>query len=577
METPRKSNSKSAPQAKPVAKPATLTPPPAQPWVLWLAGAVVLALIPLAIFLIMRGSRQSPSEPTATAVTNNQSAQSPVTDGSSASLPADSIDTPAPEATTEVPTPEATLIDDDGQTLWTSPTHGQRLNLAYLPPGSQIIFALRPAALAAHPEGVKVVTALGPLGKRGVEWSKQMTGMALRDIDQLLVGSQAASDGTWNVSLVVRTKAAIDAAQIASKFPEGEKRDQSGQEVWVSGDRAYYVPSDGDGHTFVAAPAAAIGEIIDLGNNPPPLRRDVERLLAHTDADRQATLIVAPGFLFGDGSTIFSGEMARLRGPLFWFLGDGLSAVSLSMNWDDNFFLELLAMPTLDTPPDRAAKQLAERVAQLPELVEDYAVRLNADPYSRRVVARLPEMVRKLVTYTRSGAEDDQAVLRCYLPAVAGHNLLMGTELTLAQPAGDQPAIAEATPPSKPQTIDELLKRPTTLRFTKDTLEAALNQLGQDVGVEIVILGKDLQLDGITKNQSLGIDLENKPAEEILVEILRRANPDKAATGPSDARQKLVYVIGPKATGGPDVILVTTRAQVKVRGNQLPSVFDLPK
>ena len=69
--------------------------------------------------------------------------------------------------------------------------------------------------------------------------------------------------------------------------------------------------------------------------------------------------------------------------------------------------------------------------------------------------------------------------------------------------------------------------------------------LAQDVGVEIVILGPDLQLDGITRNQLFGIDMADRPAEEILVEILRRANPDKLATGPADPRQKLVYVVRP--------------------------------
>ena len=78
--------------------------------------------------------------------------------------------------------------------------------------------------------------------------------------------------------------------------------------------------------------------------------------------------------------------------------------------------------------------------------------------------------------------------------------------------------------------------------------------LAQDLGVEIVIRGPDLQLDGITRNQLFAIDMADRPAEEILVEILRRANPDKLAAGPADPRQKLVYVVGPEA------VFITTRA-----------------
>jgi hypothetical protein len=60
----------------------------------------------------------------------------------------------------------------------------------------------------------------------------------------------------------------------------------------------------------------------------------------------------------------------------------------------------------------------------------------------------------------------------------------------------------------------------------------------------------------------------NRTAAEILVEILRRANPDKLAAGPADPRQKLVYVVGPKA------IFITTRAAAADRGERLPAVFQ---
>jgi hypothetical protein len=107
----------------------------------------------------------------------------------------------------------------------------------------------------------------------------------------------------------------------------------------------------------------------------------------------------------------------------------------------------------------------------------------------------------------------------------------------------------------------------------RDTLEAALANLGKAIEVEIIIRGADLQADGITKNQSLTLDLENRPAAEILVEILRRANPDKSAAGPADTRQKLVYVIGPKSPGGPEAVLITTRARAAERRETLPDVF----
>src|SRR5688572_11130611 len=62
------------------------------------------------------------------------------------------------------------LVDDDGETLWSSPTDGVPLQLAYLPPGVQIVVALRPAALIEHPEWEKVYAALEPTGQRGIRY-----------------------------------------------------------------------------------------------------------------------------------------------------------------------------------------------------------------------------------------------------------------------------------------------------------------------------------------------------------------------------------------------------------------------
>jgi hypothetical protein len=107
----------------------------------------------------------------------------------------------------------------------------------------------------------------------------------------------------------------------------------------------------------------------------------------------------------------------------------------------------------------------------------------------------------------------------------------------------------------------------------RDTFEAALSLLSRELGVEILIIGADLQTEGITKNQSVELDLENRPAEEILVEILRRANPDKAATGPADVRQKLVFVVKSKEPSGPEAIFITTRSRAAERGEQLPAAF----
>jgi hypothetical protein len=394
----------------------------------------------------------------------------------------------------------------------------------------------------------------------------------------LVVGFQTAADSKWVATIVVHAEKPITRDSILAAQSETTGKEYAGKKYWLTSGRAYYFPGGTENKVLVVAPADAIQDVIDLGGRMPPLRRDIERLIGQTDGDRQLTTVLAPNSLFGEGQTIFSGQMSRLRSPLFWFLGDELSGAALSLNWDANFFLELVATPTLETSPEKAARIFAERVAQIPAKLEEYVVNLNAQPYGRLIVARFPEMLRKLALYTRSGFESDHAVLRCYLPAAAGHNLLLAAELTLAETPGAAAVAAVAAPSGATSedapsaSVKERLAKVTSLKFARDTLESAIDLLSQDIGAPIVIRGADLQADGITKNQSFGIDVSNKTAEQILVEILRLANPDKTATGPNDARQKLVYIIE-QLSDKTEQIVVTTRAKAAERKDELPAEF----
>ena len=88
----------------------------------------------------------------------------------------------------------------------------------------------------------------------------------------------------------------------------------------------------------------------------------------------------------------------------------------------------------------------------IPTGVENDLDALNLHPYGRKLLRRLPEWMRLMTEYTRSGVEDDQPVLRCYLPSIAAPNLLMGTRIgpgRAAQPRG--PAVAVDEGRKKPQ------------------------------------------------------------------------------------------------------------------------------
>ena len=114
-------------------------------------------------------------------------------------------------------------------------------------------------------------------------------------------------------------------------------------------------------------------------------------------------------------------------------------------------------------------------------------------------------------------------------------------------------------------TAAQKLQKKTSLSFPRNTLEVSMQLLAEDLQVPITIRGGDLQLEGITKNQSFGLDLRDKPATEILQTIMKQANPDG----------KLVYIIKPTADSKGEEIFITTRAAVAKNKETLPPELEL--
>jgi hypothetical protein len=242
-------------------------------------------------------------------------------------------------------------------------------------------------------------------------------------------------------------------------------------------------------------------------------------------------------------------------------------AISFSFHLTDNLFAELRVYDNFGQAAQKAARELERRVAQLPKQVSNYVRDLQMSPYSKPVLWDYKDQLDVLHRFTRLGVDGKQIVFRTYLPVVAAHNLALGAHLALLENPGSGAAVAtvaSSQTSNKPQTVAERLKKKTTLSFPRNTLEMSMKLLGDDIGVEIIILGNDLREEGITKNQSFGLDEKEQPADEILRKIMKLANPDG----------KLVYIIKPKEGGGEDVLYVTTRGAVKKRGDKLPPELE---
>jgi hypothetical protein len=462
----------------------------------------------------------------------------------------------APEAVEKPPTKSSQEMNvdppvDEATLQWASPTSGPPISLEFVPAGTQALLHLRPAQLLAHPEGEKALAALGPWGAQAIVTIECWTGLKLSEIDALLVALHRGDDA-WQCTLQITLIKPWTQSKLKQ---QAEGNSQTG--------RVVFSPTPGDGKVVVSCPASVAEELLQNGDQPAALTRDLARLLPFTDSDRTATLLMPAKFMDGAGGELLLDGGERLRTTFREIVPRDAATVAMSLDWRDHFFGELVATTVQNSPAHRFNASLHGRLDYAGTGMTRFLREHPPQDYDAALAARFPAMLDALATHTRTSEVDGIAIARCYLPVQAGHNLLLTGRLRLS---------TTEAPTTEPGflTLAQKLATPTTLAFSKETLENALKTLSQQLEIEVLIAGRELQLEGITKNQTLAVDLRDRPAAEILVELLRRANPDKEATGPADPRQKLVYVIQDGR------IVVTTRAAAARDGLELPKVFGEP-
>lgn len=465
--------------------------------------------------------------------------------------------------------------------LWELPRHGQPIVLEWLPPGPQMVVVLRPQRLLAHPEGEKLLDTrtLGPLAAILTEQVPKLVGIPLARLERLVVGIYDKSPDPIEVSLVAYAADELVLDELRTAWGNPAPADAKGPDgstvsAWQREGRAWWLPVGEQGRTVAALPQAALPDVVAAGNAPTVLRRQMELLLLASDQEHEFTLLVAPDFLFTGGKSLLSGPVEKLKQPLNDFLTFRTDngefelprGVMLSAALDERLFIELRIDNSSSLRPSPIlAREYLAKVRGLSRQVNSYLRSLNFSPYSKEVLWDFAERLRALGRLTTSGIDENQVVLRAYLPAKAAHNLVLNTYLALLETPGIAPAVAAASGNNAPVqlTAAQRLEKRMPLSFPRNTLERSLEMVSEEIGVPIIILGTDLQIEGITKNQSFGMDEKEQPARDILLKILAKADP----------AGRLVYVIKPRQEDGQEVLYITTRAAAEKRQDPIPPEF----
>ncbi len=218
---------------------------------------------------------------------------------------------------------------DEGKPLWASPTNGAPLSLAHLPSGVQAVLVLRPAELLASPEADKLLAALGPEGNAVRQEWESIAGSSLANVEQLTVAwiDSAGADASPMIvpMYVFQYVRPPDTKKINENWLNFSKPEKFANEEIFQPTKelsAYFHHREKRPLLLVVGPIELVKESAELADRPPPVRREIEKLIRTTDNARQATLLWLPDNSLVMSATEASTAWAKLIAGARSFFGD---------------------------------------------------------------------------------------------------------------------------------------------------------------------------------------------------------------------------------------------------------------
>ncbi len=476
--------------------------------------------------------------------------------------------------------------DDDGLMLWESPTSGQRFSFELLPLNPRLIFIVRPADLANHPQGSLALQSLAPELQTALEDWRKVTGLEMTDIRQLVLALYPQDDARYTPLSIVYLSNDVPRARLKEIWNVAETAEPS--DIYSNATTSFLTktsPRAADKiEAFVMGPKNLVEQAADY-KAINSLDGSLGELATRVDASRHFTAMILPSALFNQQGQELVGKLwepiirqARI------LTDDHIRGVIFSIHFDnEQSYWELTADHSADVTDQVLVETLKKSFADTQSMIVDAAAFLPADNYWNRVRLRVDNMFDGFIRNSRFGSESGFVIVNSWVPATAIHNLLKAADLAVRM-NGTSP-IAAAPKPVAPQSLQQLLGIKRDLKVTTNPdlnvlLQTVVTEVkdshpGMPFDFRIEMIGNDLVTEGITQNQRPGdFELKDATLASILTEIVVRANPDKSATGPADPKCKLVWVItdDPQKPGA-KIIQITTRAAAEAKSLELPQQF----
>ena len=481
-------------------------------------------------------------------------------------------------------------VVDDEQLLFVPPygTDSQTLPLELLPPGPAVIISCRISDFMKHEMAQSLLTGV----KTGLEdmltLASDRVHFPLEKINRLTITMFPGDAGWPEVALAVELLEPTNATDLMNLLTVDQARTRENKVIYVGdeeGADAYYWTVEEGSEAVIAFAIGSIeriSEVADLEGSAIPLPRTSQSLWSATSIDTDLVVLFTPNFLFADGRELLSMSAPEFIDPLKQFMQPDINAalVAMQLNTDQSVFIETRFAPSGGISEAALLRKVAEAFGALPAWANDFILDSVQDPSWKLLAIRMPQMMQYLSEKIRFGLSENSVVANTYLPQSAFPQLAFAGLLAMNTSTSGAPLLS--TEAVKLLSVDEMLDREMTVSFDQESLEFALEaivnafQEGLPAGSEMpkaVIVGGDLELMGITQNQQVrDFSKDQKPLRQVLTDLVLQANPDKSATGPSDLKQSLIWVVT-NGEQGKKEIRITTRQAAEREGYQVPKEF----
>ena len=462
--------------------------------------------------------------------------------------------------------------------------------LDLLPPGPAVIVTARLSSMKRDPAASELLDGISPELADMIGLAADRTKVSAESIKRLTAALHPDTNGWPEVSLMVQLEQAIPENELASRLKVGAARTTDGATIQVgeddAGDAYFWKSSDaGLVERFAIGSISRISEVAAIDGSAIPLPRTAQSLWNGSSDESDLVVLFTPNFLFADGRELLGSSVPELVRPLRRLMQPDVATalISISLHDRDRVFVEAMFAPSGGISEAALMRKIADAVASWPKWADEFILNSDPDPSWRLLATRLPSMLRFVESQVRFGVSDGRIVANAYLPSKAFPQVALATALAMntRSEADTAPATVQR---AEAMTVEQILDREMSVSFDQESLEFALEAIVDAFTRSLPpgstmpparIVGGDLQLMGITQNQQVrDFAKTNLPLRTVLTDLVLGANSDKTATGPSDPKQTLIWVVSDDpANPGQKEILITTRQAAQSKRYEMPREF----